>query len=38
VLGAPAGMVTPAILFVVLAVIAWGRRQQLSALLSSRTR
>jgi putative oxidoreductase len=38
VLGAPAGMVTPAILFVLLAPIAWGRREQLSALLSSRTR
>jgi putative oxidoreductase len=38
VLGAPAGMVTPAILFVLLAPIAWGRREQLSALFSSRTR
>lgn len=38
VLGAPAGMVTPAILFVLVAVIAWGRREQLSTLLSSRTR
>ena len=38
VLGAPAGMVTPAILVVVLAVIAWGRRERLSAFLPNRTR
>jgi putative oxidoreductase len=38
VLGAPAGMVTPAILFVLLAPVAWGRREQLSAFLPDRTR
>jgi uncharacterized membrane protein YphA (DoxX/SURF4 family) len=38
VLGMPAMVLTPAILFVVLAVIAWGRREQLSAFLPNRTR
>jgi hypothetical protein len=36
VLDAPAMILTPAILFVVLAVIAWGRRAQLTAQLPSR--
>ncbi|MCU1660022.1 MAG: DoxX family protein [Pseudonocardia sp.] len=36
VLDAPAMILTPAILFVVLAAIAWGRRAQLTAQLPSR--